>query len=72
MKWISSSEEFDLEFGLTGKKSEINPHEIISRELKREFNSHRNLPYLMQVRHYSIKPMLLLLLFTLFWVGCYT
>ena len=50
MKWLSAVEEFDLEFGVTGKKLEANPHKLVSRELKREFNNHRNLAYLLQVR----------------------
>jgi len=49
MKWLSAVEEYDLEFDVTGKKLEANPHKLVCRDLKREFNNHKNLAYLLQI-----------------------
>ena len=53
--WSSEKEEFVLHFGITGKAPESNPHQLVERELTREFNKYKNLPYLLYVRNFIIE-----------------
>eukprot|EP00795_Rhopilema_esculentum_P016398 gene16398-7803_t len=55
--WSSEKEEFVLHFGITSKTPESNPHQLVERELTREFNKYKNLPYLLYVIVKTLPPL---------------
>eukprot|EP00794_Sanderia_malayensis_P011033 gene11033-12197_t len=49
LKWNSVESQFEFEFGIHGKSSEVNPHILVANELQKEFRKHNNLPYLLNI-----------------------
>ncbi|XP_078381041.1 mediator of RNA polymerase II transcription subunit 14-like isoform X2 [Oculina patagonica] len=56
-EWSVEQSQFVLTFGYCGSNLSANPQSFTSRHLQQEFNSHQNLPYIVQILHETFRPL---------------
>ncbi|XP_022785059.1 mediator of RNA polymerase II transcription subunit 14-like isoform X3 [Stylophora pistillata] len=56
-EWSVEQSQFVLTFGYCGSSLSANPHSYTARHLQQEFNTHQNLPYIVQILHETFRPL---------------